>query len=201
MRYSILPVFLWIATLSGLADDPPVSFDGEQRTVLEGGGFVVLSKRPGEGDPPDSRFVTVARLVEGTRKTIWEVIHDKENAADFITGVLESRVLERGENGILVEQRTEVGGPKGSYLYRLRHVLNPPLSSAFTYAGGELRNVLGGWWIFDDPSPGKHLVVYSLHIDPGFLAPQPVVKAGMRKSMPKTIEAIAAEVARREKIP
>jgi hypothetical protein len=175
---------------------PPIDEAGMRS--LESGGCVVLDRRPGEDGKPDGRFVTVARLVSGSRIKIWEVIHDKDGAAAFLDGVLESKVLEQKGNEILVEQRTRVGGPKGDYRYRLRHSLTPMERADFVYEGGELKDVAGGWWIFDGPEPGRHLVVYSLHIDAGLFAPQAIVKAGMRKTMPLTLEAIAREVARRE---
>lgn len=195
-----LKVFLSVLVL--VVPSPALSEDfswlgEESRRQLDSGQFVVLGQRPDETDTIDDRFVTVAKIVDGSRQGIWEVINDKENAADFIEGVLESKVIERAENRVLVEQLTHVGGPKGSYRYRLWHALTPMTRADFTYAGGELRNVLGSWWIFDGAEPSACLVVYSLHIDPGFLAPQIVVKSGMRKSMPKTIQAIADEVARR----
>ena len=191
-----LALLVGLMATYGIAEEFPW-LGKEQRTQLDSGQFVVLGQRPDETDSIDHRFVTVAKTVTGSRQVIWEVINDKENAADFIEGVLESKVIERGENRILVEQLTHVGGPKGSYRYRLLHELTPMSRADFTYAGGELRNVLGSWWIFDGPDSSTFLVVYSLHIDPGFLAPQVVVKSGMRKSMPKTIQAIADEVTRR----
>lgn len=168
---------------------------------MEAGECLVLDRRPDEKGEPEARFVTVARLIEGSRAAIWEVIHDKEGAADFIDGVLESKVVERSDQEILVEQRTRVGGPKGDYRYRLRHFLHPMSHATFAYEGGELKDVAGAWWIFDGPLPDRHLVVYSLHIDAGLFAPQPLVKAGMRKTMPRTLEAIAREVARRAAAP
>lgn len=173
-------------------------FDVAQAGVLSSGGSVVLRKRPDEKGEPDPRFVTVALQVVGSRETIWEVIHDKEHAADFLDGVLESKVLERDENRLLVEQRTHVGGPKGAYRYRLLHKLTPMSKATFSYAGGELKDVEGAWWIFEGPTPKTCLVVYSLHIDAGFFAPQPIVKSGMKKTMPKTMASIAREVAKRE---
>ena len=189
-------VLVGLLAIPGIAEEFPW-LGVEQRKQLDSGQFVALAQRPDETDSIDPRFVTVAKIVTGSREGIWEVINDKENAADFIEGVLESKVIEREENRILVEQLTHVGGPKGSYRYRLLHQLTPMTRADFTYAGGELRNVLGSWWIFDGKDPSTFLVVYSLHIDPGFLAPQVVVKSGMRKSMPKTIQAIADEVTRR----
>lgn len=189
-------LFVGLIATHGITEEFPWLGE-EQRKQLDSGQFVVLGQRPDETDTIDYRFVTVAKTMTGSRQVIWEVINDKENAADFIEGVLESKVIERGENRILVEQLTHVGGPKGSYRYRLLHELIPMTRADFTYAGGELRNVLGSWWIFDGADSSTFLVVYSLHIDPGFLAPQVVVKSGMRKSMPKTIQAIANEVTRR----
>ncbi len=170
----------------------------ESRKRIEAGECLVLERRPGEADPVDGRFVTTARLIQGARARIWEVINDKDGAADFIEGVLESKVLEREGNRLLVEQLTQVGGPKGAYRYRLRHVLTPMSRADFTYEGGELKNVIGTWWIFEGPTSDSCLVVYSLHIDAGLFGPQPIVKAGMRKSMPRTMEAIAREVSRRD---
>ncbi len=189
-------VLLILSTVPGRADEhPPV--DAESLKKMAAGEYVVLERRPDETDTLDHRFVTVGAIIEGTQREIWEVINDKEHAADFIDGVLESKVLEREGNRILVEQRTQVGGPKGSYRYRLTHQLTPMTRADFTYSGGELRDVIGSWWIFEGTAPSNHLVVYSLHIDPGFLAPQLVVKSGMKKSMPGTIRSIAREVLRR----
>lgn len=200
-------MFLFVATwLAGslslgllpAAENPVPAFDEAQLGRLKAGETLVLHQGPDEaGKTPDERFVTTARYVKGSRVLIWETINDKENAADFIDGVLESKVIEREGNRVLVEQRTRVGGPKGDYLYRLKHELTPMSRALFTYAGGELKDVEGGWWIFDGPEDGVFLVVYSLRIDAGFFAPQPIVRAGMRQSMPKTMEAIAREVSRR----
>ncbi|HRQ89072.1 MAG TPA: SRPBCC family protein [Bacteroidia bacterium] len=190
--------FSWGMAAMLIAEDAAPSFAEPVAKRLASGECVVLERRPDETGSADHRFVTVARLVKGSRRTIWETIHDKEHAADFLDGVLESTVVERKGNEILVEQRTHVGGPKGDYRYRLRHTLKPMWRADFSYDGGELKDVAGTWWIFDGPSPETCLVVYSLHIDAGLFAPQPIVKAGMRKSMPGTMACIAREVARRE---
>lgn len=180
------------------AEDSAPVLKEAQRTGIAAGECLVLGHRPDETEKTaDGRFVTTVRFIRGTRELIWETINDKENAARFIEGVLESRVMERDGNRLLVEQRTRVGGPKGDYLYRLRYELTPMTRALFTYAGGELKDVEGAWWIFDGPDEETFLVVYSLRIDAGFFAPQPIIRAGMRQSMPKTMEAIAREVARR----
>jgi hypothetical protein len=196
---------VWILALWAIpasSGDVVPAFEESQLRALAAGETLVLARRPDEpADRIDSRFVTTARYLKGSRARIWETIHDKENAAAFIDGVLESKVIEREGNHILVEQRTRVGGPKGDYRYRLKHELKPMERAVFTYAGGELKDVEGAWWIFDGPGPETFLVVYSLRIDAGFFAPQPIVRSGMKQSMPKTMEAIAREVARRGSTP
>ncbi len=192
---------IWMLALCvapATAEEVAPVFDESRLRQLSSGETLVLAHRPDETPKKcDGRFVTTARYLRGTRELIWNTINDKENAAKFIDGVLESTVLEREGNHILVEQRTHVGGPKGNYRYRLKHELTPMTRAVFAYAGGELKDVEGAWWIFDGPDPQNFLVVYSLRIDAGFFAPQPIVRAGMRQSMPKTMEAIAREVARR----
>ena len=175
------------------------SLDLETRDSLLKGDVVSLAKRPDESGAADKRFVTMAQLLAGTRRELWEVIHDKEDAELFVDGVLESKVIESSETEILVEQKTQVGGPKGAYHYQLRHTLTPHSRSDFKFVTGEMRDVIGSWWILDGPDEERCLVVYSLHIDPGRFAPQIVVKRGMRKSMPGTLNSMQREVLKRRK--
>lgn len=198
MRAGFISLLFLAASIVPLAAvDPAPVLDVALTKRLAAGECLVLDRRPDETGEPDGRFVTIGRLIEGARETIWEVINDKDHASEYLEGVLESKVIERESNRLLVEQRTHVGGPKGAYRYRLVHELTPMTRATFTYAGGELRDVVGAWWIFDGPDSKRCLVVYSLHIDAGFFAPQAIVKAGMKKTMPKTMESIAKEVARR----
>jgi ribosome-associated toxin RatA of RatAB toxin-antitoxin module len=198
IRHSKFPVVALVGILGSvvLADDTAV-LTVKERERLTAGETVVLSQRPDETEKMDHRFVTVAAVLEGPSSLLWEVINDKENAATFLDGVLESKVIKRDGNTLIVEQVTHVGGPRGSYRYRLRHQLTPKTRADFTYIEGELRNIEGSWWIFGESDSTKCLLVYSLHIDPGLIAPQPVVKSGMRRTMPKTIECIRSEVTRR----
>jgi len=200
MRYLLRAlVFLLSGGVVSLAAvDQESGLSGADLKRIASGECLVLERRPGESATIDTKFVTTARLITGARERIWEVINDKENAADFVEGVLESKVLEKSGDRYTVEQHTHVGGPKGAYRYRLLYALTPKRRVDFTYVGGELRDVIGSWWIFDGSKEANCLVIYSLHIDAGIFAPQSIVKAGMRKSMPKTMSAIAKEVARRD---
>lgn len=176
------------------------SLSKSDQATLQAGNVLMLERRPGEAAPGDKRFVTVAKLIKGSRKTIWEIVIDKDNTDKFLDGVLESRIVKKSGNEIIVEQRTHVGGPKGSYKYTLKYLLFPEKVAEFTFVKGEIKNAEGAWWIFDGPTPDRKLVVYALHIDPGVFAPQFVVKRGMKKTLPETIIAIDVETQRREKL-
>jgi len=195
-RFFIWMVVWLAAGVRAGADELP-ELDAEDRERLEAGEAVILDRRPDEVDEVDGRFVTVARAIPGTRDEVWEVISDKKNAERFLGNMLESRVLERDGDRLLVEQRTRVGGPKDSYLYRLWYRFEPKRRVDFTHAGGELRDIEGAYWLFEGDGPDTCVVVYSLHIDPGLLAPQIVVKRGMKKTVPGTLASIRAEVLRR----
>lgn len=199
-RHPFILVFCALLQAGGVfADEDLYSrLPEEMRKNLQEGSTVLLDRRPDETAEIDRRFVTMARLLTGTRSLIWEVIHDKEDAEKFLDGVLESKVLEKGENEILVAQKTHVGGPRGAYRYTLRHKLEPMKRADFSFVEGEIKNVIGTWWICEAPDPGKMLVVYSLHIDPGVFAPQFVVKRGMKKTIPATLASIQKEVTRRQ---
>lgn len=196
----LLLIFLLFASLGPVrAAEPYEGYPDERKKRLLAGNAVLLEKRPDETAEVDKRFVTVAKLIRGSRETIWNVIHDKDDAEKFLDGVLESRVISSGENEIVVTQKTHVGGPKGAYRYTLRHKLQPMQRADFTFVKGEIRDVIGTWWIFEGPDEERMLVVYSLHIDPGAFAPQFVVKRGMKKTIPATLSSIEKEVTRRNK--
>ena len=184
--------------LPGLQAWEYTALSEEHRSVLESGEAVIFSSRPDDGAEPDQRFVTAGRLIAGSRDLIWEVLNDKEDAEDFVDGILDSEVLEEEENVLTVKQRTHVGGPKGAYTYTLRYVLTPKSKTEFFYLGGEIKNVTGAWWIFDGPDESTFLVVYALHIDPGVFAPRFVIKQGQKKSMTGTLISMERELKRRQ---
>ncbi|MEM6280291.1 MAG: SRPBCC family protein [Verrucomicrobiota bacterium] len=201
MKHSI-PLGWGLGICSLLAPLPLLGIELETleeslKRELLSGKIVALEKRPDESSEVDARFVTLAQILTGTQKEFWEVIHDKEDAELFVDGVLESKVLEESDTEILVEQKTKVGGPKGAYYYQLRHTLTPFHRSDFEFVTGEIKNVLGTWWILEGPEPDQSLVIYSLHIDPGIFAPQFVVQRGMKKSMPGTLQSMQREVLKR----
>tara|TARA_R110002096_G_scaffold187584_24_gene367113 strand:- start:3484 stop:4125 length:642 start_codon:yes stop_codon:yes gene_type:complete len=200
---SFLKVFLFVGILGDTAELKAWDYESLEplfRDQLSEGGAVSFPLRPDESDELDGRFVTVGQMIKGSREGIWVVINDKEDAEKFVDGVLESKVIEEGENLIVAAQRTKVGGPKGSYRYTLRHELTPMIRADFSFVEGEMRNVIGSWWIFDGPDSDTFLVVYSLFIDPGLFAPQFVVKSGMKKSMPGTLLSMQREVLRRRNL-
>ena len=200
MPNSILRIFT-IALCAGFVGSAMTqdfaSLPDSLKAQLNRGEVVLLPKRPDEKSNIDKRFVTMAKLMTGTRSEIWQVVIDKENADEFLEGVLESKVIEKNGNVMTMEQRTKVGGPKGSYLYTLKYQLTPESKAEFSFIKGDIKNVEGAWWIIDAPKPNQKLVVYSLHIDPGVFAPQFVVRKGIKKSIPETIISTEEEVIRR----
>src|SRR5690606_33177210 len=75
----LLP-FLLLLAVPALAADAPPAFCEKEAKRLAAGECLVLDRRPDEtATTKDARFVTVTRLIPGSRKTIWETIDDKEN--------------------------------------------------------------------------------------------------------------------------
>jgi len=166
---------------------------------LETGEAVMLSRRPDEKKgKEDKKFVNFGILIEAPFAQVWEGVNDKDGAAQFMDGILFSRVKEHEGNEILVEQKTKVGGPKEHYHYFVRHFLHRNGRYVhFEHAGGELRDIQGGWWFYEGRKPGTTILVYSLHIDAAAFAPQFIVKRGMRKSIPRTVDQMRNESERR----
>lgn len=198
IRHWLYLALLAFAYLSPVcAVEPYAGYSETVKRRLVAGEVIALAQRPDESAEIDKRFVTMAKLMTGSRVAIWNVIHDKEDAENFLDGVLESHVVSAGENEMVVTQKTHVGGPKGAYRYTLRHKLQPMKRADFSFVKGEIRDVIGTWWICEGPDAARKLVIYSLHIDPGAFAPQFVVKRGMKKTIPATLSSIEKEVKRR----
>ncbi len=184
------------------ATDQLPTLNAEQIDKLDSGKSVLLSLRPDEAENGkiDGKFTTVVIFLPGvSAKEGWDVVNDKEGATRFVGGVLKSKIVEKGDGWMLVEQETKIGGPKKSYRYVLKFNLFPHKKALFTYKEGEVNDVQGGWWFIEGKEKTGLYLVYSLYIDPGRFAPQFIVRAGMKKSLPETLGYMKAEIMRRKK--
>ncbi len=173
-----------------------------EKGEVESGQSILMHHRPDESESAaiDKKFTTFAIfLPDVSVKEAWSVVNDKEGAVKFVGGVLKSKIVEKGDGWMVVEQETKIGGPKKSYRYVLKFSLFPHEKALFTYREGEVRDVQGGWWFFERRDKKGMYLVYSLYIDPGIFAPQFIVRSGMKTSLPETLGYMKAEILRRKK--
>ena len=198
-----------LVILPGIIDSPNNERTGDKLPVLSeqnlkdlrSGKAVMMPRRPDEswGGKIDKKFTTFAIfLPDISVKEAWEVVNDKDGATKFVGGVLKSKILEKGDKWMLIEQETIIGGPKKSYRYVLKYRLSPFERALFTYKEGEVNDVQGGWWFFEEKEKKGMYLIYSLYIDPGLFAPQFIVRSGMKKSLPETLGYMKAEILRRK---
>jgi hypothetical protein len=96
---------------------------------------------------------------------------------------------------MLVEQGMKVEGLRKTFHYHVRIFPTTQEKLIFEMEKGKMRDFRGGWWLY--PKGAQTLLVYSLYLDVGFLAPQALVRNSLKKKIPQTLEAVKGEVARR----
>ncbi len=129
------------------------------------------------------------------RKTAWQVLTDYDHWAEFVPGLLVSRVVSRPGEPLLVEQRGRIPWLPNFPLVVIAAVEETPYKSLrFQRIAGNLKAMDGEWQI-----QGKSRVrlIYRSTVEPGFPLPPQMSIEIFRQDAKVRLEAMAQEMARR----
>lgn len=188
-----LSIFGLLLTTLCKAEEVPLT--PEQWHLLRDGKSVLLA-----GDHPcplssKKKFVTGAVLIDHGIDAVWTVLSDAESAPTYIDDLISARIISEQADSMLVEQGMKVEGLRKTFHYHVRIFPTTQEKLIFEMEKGKMRDFRGGWWLY--PKGAQTLLVYSLYLDVGFLAPQALVRNSLKKKIPQTLEAVKGEVARR----
>ncbi len=194
-----------VAALTCAAAAPPPAAGGGtgpsdlswiDTAALAAGRVVVRSSRAGP-----IVHVETAVLVRAPATAIWRVLTDCRDAPEYVPNVVSCEPIKRIDNGRaeLFKQtvRPAFFLPRFEHVFRLDY--EPYRRIDEHEVSGPLKRLEGTWWLL--PRPGAAiLLVYSLEADPGTPVPRFVVKASLKRDLPKIIAAVRdrAEAAARE---
>lgn len=143
--------------------------------------------------------ITASADMEVEARTVWAVISDYDNLAEFIPHMRSSRVLRRDGDQVLIEQTGEFG-----FLFfrrpvevRLSVAESPPRRIVAHAVGGNLQSLEGRYAIESLPG-GEVRLNYSGRLVPGFDVPRFVSRMAVRSTMARQFQALVQEIVRRD---
>lgn len=192
MRLIFLLPILITSSLLQASEHPPLS--DLQKSKLANGEIVLIPARAKCQFTQGGKYVAGAMIVKQSPKQVWTVLNDPAATPNYLKDMIQAKVISKDSQSIQVEQSMKVSGFRSPFNYVVR-IYPKEAKQTFVMESGKLRAFDGGWWSF--PVEGGTLVVYSLFLDPGRLAPQTIVKRSLTKKIPETMVAVRGEVNRR----
>ena len=154
--------------------------------------ILVKADRRGESD---RRRVRAAVLIAARPEQVWKVMVDCSQASDFVPGLKRCTVLERLDGGRkeIIEHQVKYSWllPKAKYVFEADY--EPYQRIEFRRIRGSIKR-LEGTWTLEPVTGDKTLVLYSMHINPGFFTPKWLVRSALKKDLPAVLAALRARV-------
>lgn len=154
-------------------------------------GEVVVSAGPAGRS---HRTVQAAILLDAPAERIWEVMVDCGGAPEFVPGLRECRVMEQGDGWEVLQHRVRISSLLPQVTYRFRATYRRPERIDFVRISGDLDAMEGSWTLLP-VDEARTVVRYSVYLDPGFLAPQWLVRQALRRDLPELLRALRRRVA------
>jgi len=151
------------------------------------------------GDRPLTVLVKIAAEVDAPPTAIWNVLTACEIAPEYVPNVVSCRLLEHLDGGradLFVQTiKPAFFLPTFEHVFRLDYT--PFTRIDVQRVSGPIARLEGSWWLLPQDN-GRILLVYELALDPGFPIPRFLVRATLKRDLPRVMEAVRerAEAAR-----
>jgi hypothetical protein len=158
--------------------------------------IIVLAER---GDRPLTVEVKIAAEVDAPPGAIWDVLKACEIAPEYVPNVVSCRRLETLDGGradLFVQTIKPIFFlPSFEHVFRLDYT--PYTRIEVRRVSGPIAHMEGSWWLLPEDN-GRILLVYELALDPGMPIPRFLVRATLKRDLPKVVAAVRerAEAAR-----
>ena len=134
-------------------------------------------------------------VIDAPPRAVYDTVVDYEKYPTYMPEMKEVVILEREGTAQVVEFNCDFG-KKMSYTLRIEHD-EPGLKTRWTYVGGDLKDSTGGWTFVAEGKGTK--VLYEVSVAVGFLVPKFISDRLIGSSVPKMLEQLKGEVAKRQK--
>ena len=142
-------------------------------------------------DRPLTAEVKLAAEVDAPATAIWDVLKACEIAPEYVPNVQSCRRLEELDGGraeLFVQTIKPVFFlPTFEHEFRLDYT--PYSRIDVNRVSGPIAHMQGTWWLLPEDN-GRILLVYELALDPGMPIPRFLVRATLKRDLPKVIAAV-----------
>ena len=145
--------------------------------------------------------VTTEAVVRAPLTLIWSALTDYNHLAEFVPGMVSSRVLDRRGNSVVVAQSGKARF--WFFTYTIDVVVEvteqPPDALSIRALSGNLKALEGGYQMKKiDGTEGGYLLKWSGVIEPALPVPQALALPLMRSNIARQFEGMVREIERRE---
>jgi hypothetical protein len=143
------------------------------------------------GDRPLTVNVRLAAEVDASPKAIWDVLRACEISPEYVPNVVSCMKLEEVDGGtaeLFVQTIKPIFFmPTFEHVFRLDYT--PYTRIDVSRVSGPIAHMQGSWWLLPQDD-GRVLLVYELALDPGMPIPRFVVRATLKRDLPKVVASV-----------
>ena len=171
----------------GAAAEPELAWiDREALAARE-----ILVDTEKRSDRPLTVEVRLAAEIDAPAAAIWDVLKACEVAPEYVPNVVSCKKLEEVDDGraeLFVQTVKPVFFmPTFEHVFRLDYV--PYTRIDVNRVSGPIAHMQGSWWLLPQDN-GRVLLVYELALDPGMPIPRFMVRATLKRDLPKVVAAV-----------
>ena len=142
-------------------------------------------------DRPLTVEVRLAAEIDAPTTAIWDVLKACEVAPEYLPNVVSCKKLEELDGGradLFVQTVKPVFFmPTFEHVFRLDYV--PYTRIDVNRVSGPIAHMQGSWWLLPQDN-ARTLLVYELALDPGMPIPRFMVRATLKRDLPKVVTAV-----------
>jgi hypothetical protein len=180
------PLFLVSLSFAAAAQQPDL--DWVDREAVAAREILVVAERGGR---PLTVEVKIAAEVDAPIAAIWDILTRCEIAPEYVPNVVSCRKLETLDNGradLFVQEIKPIFFlPPFDHVFRLDYT--PYTRIDVERVSGPIEHMHGSWWLLPQDS-GRILLLYELALDPGLPIPRFLVRATLKRDLPKIMRAV-----------
>jgi ribosome-associated toxin RatA of RatAB toxin-antitoxin module len=164
------------------------NLDWIDRDAVSAREVVVVAER---SDRPLTVQVRLAAEVDAPATAIWDVLTACEIAPEYVPNVVSCRKLEELDGGradLFVQTIKPIFFlPTFEHVFRLDYT--PHTRIDVNRVSGPIAHMQGSWWLLPQDN-GRILLIYELALDPGMPIPRFMVRATLKRDLPKVVNAV-----------
>lgn len=129
-------------------------------------------------------------LIKLAADKVWNIVANPIESTKIQKHIKRFHFLKDTPSNSILDCQVEVASFLPRFNYVVESVYEPFKRIEFWRVGGGLKD-FRGYWLFEPRDHGnKTLVTYAMYLDPGFFVPQWIIKQGLKRELPETLDGI-----------